>query len=466
MSERKYLQVNLDTDTLPTSSVMHDANGNTLAKLDLNLSSNLIGNIAAGKLPKKVEMKVTKISLPVSNVPFSFAEVRQFTEHYITLKAAMILLPSRISQDGELYPNPSPIAGNPFFWPDNIVPRELRLPYPVSFADRDKWVDEAKRFSLIPINDFKTLLNAMTETHQFIADSCTPRACPIINYQIENNRLVFTSKAQYVKNGNAPLPQCSFYDRFRALSLVNGYNLVFQPVQYNWKECDPEVSSTSALNAVNPYLIAGNDHLRKLLPTLPWIKYDIANVPVADAVRARWLGVNNNDPSLYVLDTRTTSVYYSKSSPDTAIAETSSTQATTILWREGGTWEVKLAFEEINPISFCGVTSFVLMTNGLDATQQVFPINITENSDAATQIPILEVYHPVWKELNDRSDRIIVAKEEFTNTPIFTTNNYSSICDRNITFSFYNVLSGGKIYPLSLYPYTRFCLQLTLALYY
>ena len=132
MTERKYLQLNLDTDTLPTSSVMHDVAGNTLAKLDLNLSSNLIGNLAGGKLPKKVEFKVTKLSVPLSGVPFTYVPFRSLTEAGIVSKAVYTVLPYTLNNVGQLVLSDNPLISRTMFArPNSLIPRYLVFPYDV-----------------------------------------------------------------------------------------------------------------------------------------------------------------------------------------------------------------------------------------------------------------------------------------------------------------------------------------------
>lgn len=482
MTERKYLQVNLDTDTLPTSSVMHDVSGNTLAKLDLNLSSNLIGNTAAGKLPSRVELKVTKMSIPVANVPFAVTDIEDlqstapmYRDFGITLRAAMILIPTYIRDNGNFYDSRAyATASNPFSNRSGLHPKRLTLPYPVSGSDRSRWIEEANRLGVIPIHDLQDILLAISECQQAIMDEAEARSAPLVRYHIKNGKLTFSTKPQITERGNPAIPQSPYYYDYHEF-VWNGQHWISHAMTFDGSVDDPDVNLSPL-----PYVIGGNDQLRKLLPTLPWRKYSINDVPAYSLLpiqKNEWIDINHNNPEVYILDMRSAQVDYCKYEPEYfCLAH----EINTTPGEEYPTWEedvgsrtvqfnkqqVDLSFPEVNPISFSGVTSFVLMVNGLDASQQIFPVNITRNSDAATQIPILEVYYPVWNTIADRSDKVLISKDEFTNTPVFTTNNYSSICDRNITFTLYNVLSGGKLYPLTLFPHTRFCLQLTLCLYY
>ena len=474
MTERKYLQLNLDTDTLPTSSVMHDALGNTLAKLDLNLSSNLIGNIAAGKLPSKVEMKVTKLSIPVANVPFSIADVERLEtsaagtrDFGIVLRAAMMLIPGYLRNNGNFIDLGAYISApsKPFSDRSGLHPKNLTLPYPTSGTDRARWIEEAKQYGVMPIHDLSDILVSISNCQQAIMDNAQARSAPLVKYHIKDGKFTFSTKPQITVRGNPALPQSPFYFDYHEFTW-EGQNWVSQAMTFDNSIDDPDVILTPL-----PYLVAGNESLRKLLPTLPWKKYSIHDVPensLAAIQKAEWININHDDPTIYILDMRSTHVEYSKYQPEYFSLAHMVDEEEEIGSRQTqfNHQQIDLSFPEVNPISFSAITSFILMVNGLDTSQQIFPVNITVNSDAATQIPILEVYYPAWDTVSDRSDKILVSKEEFTNSPVFTTNNYSSICDRNITFTMYNVLSGGKIYPLTIFPHTRFCMQLTFALYY
>lgn len=476
MTERKYLQVNLDTDTLPTSSVMHDALGNTLAKLDLNLTSNLIGNIAAGKLPSKVEMKVTKLSIPVANVPFSIGDVERLEtsapgsrDFGIVLRAAMMLIPGSIRNNGNFSDLSAYIASptRPFSDRSGLHPKNLTLPYPTSGSDRTRWIEEVKRYGAVPIHDLSDILVSLSKCHQAIMDNAQARSAPIIKYHIKDGKFTFSTKPQIVVQGNPALPQSPYYFDYHEFTWL-GQDWVSHAMTF---DDSVPIADPNVILSPLPYLVAGNDSLRKLLPTLPWKKYSIYEVPdnsLAAIQKAEWININHDDPTIYILDMRSTQVDYSKYEPEyfSLAHSVDYEEDTSSRTAQSNRQQIDLSFPEVNPISFSAITSFILMVNGLDTTQQVFPVNITANSDAATQIPIIEVYYPVWNTLTDRSDKIIVSKEEFTNSPVFTTNNYSSICDRNITFTMYNVLGGGKIYPLTIFPHTRFCMQLSLALYY
>lgn len=466
MTERKYLQLNLDTDTLPTSSVMHDVAGNTLAKLDLNLSSNLIGNLAGGKLPKKVEFKVTKLSVPVSGVPFTYVPYDAFVTDGVRSRAVYTILPYVLNNVGQLVRSSNFMFDNTMFArPDALAPRKLIFPYNIDSPSLAAFKEDIVKTGEFPVQSIYDILNSLNDAHKTIMAAAVPVGFTRLEYRIENEKLKISTLSRMENQGLGPLPMSPFYERFEMVIFPSGTGT---SNQYFYPHLQSMANVTMESGELNwdftkihhPYCIGGNRYLRDMLPTLPWVRVDTRS----QTLPFIWPDFNDGDPYMYVLDTRKTTVSINKS-----VAPYEFKTSGVGTFRTGVTdnySELVLSFEDVNPISFSTITSFVLMTNGLDATQQIFPVNITANSDASTQIPVLEVYFPLWKTISDQSDRIIIDKEQFTNQPLFVTNNYSSICERNITFQLYNVRSGGKLSPLVIRPGTRFCLQITFALYY
>lgn len=466
MTERKYLQLNLDTDTLPTSSVMHDVAGNTLAKLDLNLSSNLIGNLAGGKLPKKVEFKVTKLSVPLSGIPFTYVPYRSLSSVGVQSKAVYTVLPYTLNNVGQLVVSDNPLLSHTMFArPGVLAPRYLMFSYDIDSPSVQAFKEEIIKTGEFPVPSIYDILHSLNDAHQQIMSAAVPVGFSRLEYRVENERFQILTFSRTENQGLGPLPMCPFYDRLEVVTYPSGSTSSTAAFYPHLQSAANVTMTTGELNwdytkVQHPYCIGGNRYLRDMLPTLPWIRVDTRSQELPFV----WPDYTDGDPYIYVLDTRKTTMTINKSVSPYEFAINSA-----LSQRKGVTdnySELLLSFEDVNPISFSSVTSFVLMTNGLDATQQIFPVNITANSDASTQIPVLEVYFPLWKTISDQSDRIIVDKEQFTNQPLFVTNNYSSICERNITFQLYNVRSGGKLSPLVIRPGTRFCLQITFALYY
>lgn len=468
MIDRKYLQVNLDTDTLPTSAVMHDVAGNTLAKLDLNLSSNLIGNIASGRLPHKVEFKVTKLSIPLADVPFTYVPFASLADTGVVSKAIYTVVPYVLDNTGQLVTKAG-FNSTAFAFSDKLAPTNLYFPYDIDSPSVAAYKDDIAKTGEFPIHSIYELLNAINAAHRTMFSAAVPYGFSTMEFFIENDKIKIRAASRTENMGLGTLPMSHFYDKFEQVNTTvqptNPQTTIFYP--HLSTPADTTVVTGSDLNwqyydaMRHPYCIAGNKYLRDLMPSLPWVRVDTRTV----VLPYTWTDANEGDPYMYVLDTRKTTYSINKSTVPYDWSMLASGSISRML-RITNAAELILSFEDINPISFCGITSFVLMTNGLDATQQVFPVNITTAADASTQIPILEVYHPLWQNLSDQSDRVIVDKEQFTNQPLFTTNHYTSICDRNITFQLFNVRSGGKLSPLTIKPKARFCLQITFALYY
>lgn len=468
MTERKYLQVNLDTDTLPTSSVTKDVDGNPLAKLSLSLSSNLIGNLAGGKLPSKVEFKVTKMSVPVSNVPFCYAPFRTFAEQGVESQAMYVVLPYVLDGEGRLVRGANALYTPVMFVHEDYI-RPQRLVFP--FRHTKDVIDAARREVMangsFEIQSVYDIVNSLNKANKDIFASAIPVGFDRLEYRFEDDKFKIATFSREENQGLGPMPNNPFLERLENQSFPSGSVLMRDEF---WPHLQTQENLTMLEGNLNwsydvvrhPYSICGNQALRDMLSSLPWVRVDTRGIELP----YDWSMMNDGDPYIYVLDTMKTSFKINTSVAPYVFTISNNQSAARQTAIVKNSPELVLTFDDVNPVSFSNITSFVLMTSGLDATQQVFPVNITANSDAATQIPVLEVYHPLWQNISDMSDRVLIDKEQFTNQPLFMTNNYSSICERNITFQLYNVRSGGKLYPLTIRPGTRFCLQLTFALYY
>ena len=476
MTERQYLQLNLDTDTLPTSSVMHDSLGNTLAKLDMNLSSNLVGNLARGRLPQKVDFKITKMSIPVTNIPFSYIPFEELRTNGMESKALMIVVPYAVSRYGSFVRTNAIYTGTDnrsFEAEDSIRAHKLIFDYKAQGDDLTRLAAATREHQAFAVNSLYDIIEALNSCLLECFKESIPYGRPQVQFRLKDDKLQIVSYSRMENNGFGPLPNCSFYRSCENLTLpIPGqeYQIRSFHVRPHLQSKDDYTDSTFTWQNYDlcraPFSICGNQHLRDLLPSLPWIRVDTNRVSNFNA-RYHWDDSNGGDATLYVLDTyKTTYTIEEYPAPiyimDTGTAIPQTPQVGTLLKHS----QLVLTFEDVSPLSMSSISSFVLMTNGLDASQQIFPVNITANSDASSQIPIIEVYYPLWERIEDKSDRIIVTKDDFTNSPTFSTNNYCSICDRNITFQLYASTAGGKLIPVSLVPRARFALQITFALYY
>ena len=125
---------------------------------------------------------------------------------------------------------------------------------------------------------------------------------------------------------------------------------------------------------------------------------------------------------------------------------------------------VRLTFtwDNLPVVTLSPIQSIVLTLQGMNLTQEIFPINMTQPSGSSltSSIAVVENYFPVVSTLRDLHDELIVARETFEDIPTFKLPLDSSK-ERSLTFSAKYITKDGNMHQLYIPPNGVYTLQLT-----
>ena len=120
-------------------------------------------------------------------------------------------------------------------------------------------------------------------------------------------------------------------------------------------------------------------------------------------------------------------------------------------------------FPDVDLTSIIDISSFVVQMSGVDLTQQTYPINIIQSSNSAaltTNVPIIEVYYPLWNTISDMSTNLIISKDVFTNAaPIVLNRN--AMYERNFSIIISYITKSGKLKQVFIPPESNLSVQIT-----
>lgn len=479
MIDRKILKLNTSTATSSTSAGNRkDAEGHQYAIVDLQLPSNLMGNITRAGLPKKIEMSVSRFNIPLNNLVLARVPLVNYDlERGARTKGIMTLWPFTLDSAYDVTPGNWEVQ-HPFIFDNTGEGRfdypieDLYLPFPCppDTMQFRHWVQEnTQRNQTYPIHDFNTVLKALTTMHGNLLHRLLTPSLPYIYYSFKNGKFTIESGVRYdreqnLMNGVLPYGwwaeplQCGVQLPVRAVAGENTYT---------------HEGVTLANVRQRPYSIVVNQTIRDIFPTLPWKRIDLSRVKDREeAITGRyienWKTRNNHDHSdtAFILSTDEAVLSFET---DPCWYEAFSSFGENPPLGGGSLHPVKVSytFENVNPISFCDITSFIIVAQGLPGDTQFLPVNIPSemvDSSITTNFPVLEVYYPLWQSLSDLSTNMVLSRDNFTNTALIDLPP-SALTERNISFQVYMYHYDGTLSPLTLLPDQHFSLQLTFALY-
>lgn len=232
---------------------------------------------------------------------------------------------------------------------------------------------------------------------------------------------------------------------------------------------------------IDPFVIGGNLSLKKMFPSLPWIKIS-KNMFYSDAIRdvttssyvpierqinpqifidASSRGNGESDENLYILDTRQTSASVLTTHPYKVLL--------------GSNYEVYkipefvLKFTASDAVSLTTINSILLTMNGVVFNQEVYPVNFTSLSASSAQtgtIPVIENYLPLITRPSDLTTNMIVSRTDFANAAPIKINP-SLLKERSIKFKLHYVTKTGEMKEMLIpddAPFTfQLCFGLTIA---
>lgn len=232
---------------------------------------------------------------------------------------------------------------------------------------------------------------------------------------------------------------------------------------------------------IDPFVIGGNLSLKKMFPSLPWIKIS-KDMFYSDAIRdtttssyvpierqinpqlfidASSRGNGESDENLYILDTRQTSASVLTTHPYKVLL--------------GSEYEVYkipefvLKFTASDAVSLSTINSILLTMNGVVFNQEVYPVNFTSQSASSAQtgtIPVIENYLPLITRPSDLTTNMIVSRTDFANAAPIKINP-SLLKERSIKFKLHYVTKNGEMKEMLIpddAPFTfQLCFGLTIA---
>lgn len=489
MSDRIYLRTNFSSATAPAASGGRQVNsvGDEYARIPLQLPTNIIDQ---SKKPERIEMLLTKMSIPLGRVPIAqipFDDLSIFpgitplppltpvlprTE--IVTQAIGTLWPFTLDRKGNVVP--TSYANTQFFnssgsnsWPIHkfIFPLS-KIRGSAAFTEE---IREMYNSKTIPIHTPEELMGFLEDGYTKAFHDIIQHYWPINPLQRERPKFRFTiknSRLQIEMDTGGMLTQFIPYTKELFYFNERGTMLWYNGNPYTTFAYNEGEFVTNQITSLRGFSLVANQVLRDLLPGLPWIKVDNRSLPqhVLDTGEGQslfhWDEVSPNDPYFYVLDTWDINLTWSEMRTYPPTSELGSTLTYV---------EAKspiFTFDSLNMISVVPITSFVVMLNGLTFTPQTYPININPlNPDAAqiTSIPIIEVYQPLWNDISDITTNMVISKDAFTNAAPFVLTP-DSLGERNLIFEVYYITTDGGMHLLTIPAGTAITLQICYSIVY
>ena len=113
------------------------------------------------------------------------------------------------------------------------------------------------------------------------------------------------------------------------------------------------------------------------------------------------------------------------------------------------------------------IQSFVLVLNGIQCTEEIQPINISQpaGSSLVSTIPIIENYYSLASTIRDLHDELVVVRDDFNDSAVYKMNT-SAGQERSITLSAKYITKDGRLHQMYIPKNGVFSLQLTFGISY
>lgn len=482
MEEQFNFRANFSNTTTPSSSGGRQLNeyGEEIASIPLQLPTNLI---PVTRRPKRVEVQLSKLNVPLTNVPVAQLPVREvlftsYTHANIRSTGLVTIWPFHHSGGGTLsgrgYQMPfyrAPAGGPPpsYIWPVGRVNIPIRGT--LENTKTRAFVKHVEERKMYDFYTFEELCGCIT--HSF--ETCLKQILSAVGGDDFPVADVFTPYFTIGSNGEMKV---TMYNRGSKYALAP-----FHPEIYDrngslrdslypfCKRIDRAGACQETYNGdrySGAFSLVVNHVIRDLFPSLPWIEYDNdelvkwADHPALCDEIPGWTDRNDGDSKFYALDTTAASLSVDQYANEcTFKGDASSSQR--IL-----TSNVNFSFMNVSFLSVIPVMCFCVTLDGIGMSKQSFPVNIsqpTASSALTAQLPILEVYYPFWQDLKDLSTNLIVVKDAFSNTAPIVLDE-AAIHERNIRVTVHYVTKDGWIHKLTIPPSSYFSFQMCFSIFY
>ena len=130
---------------------------------------------------------------------------------------------------------------------------------------------------------------------------------------------------------------------------------------------------------------------------------------------------------------------------------------------------VQLSFEWSNlpTVVLSPISSIVLTLDGMNVSQEIHPINITQPSGSSliASFPLIENFYSLASTIRDLHDELVVVKDSFDDTATLSLSNISGQ-ERSLRLSAKYITKDGKLYQIYIPKNGVFSLQLTFGIDY
>lgn len=483
MSDLQYARVNAST---ATSQVRYNARGEKFGEIYLELPNNILD---VGDTIVNARMAVMKMQVPLAKVPVAEMEIESNAGNELNLAGLCSVLP--VSYRDGVWADPPSHLRNYFLGRDFIV----SVPMQVPAHDPEEMGRGYHDF--LSVGEFLNSLSDCMDEAVIING----------NRGVGAGNVIIPPKARFICNtdNTISLKMTPGYalitDSLSATNEVRDFPLPWCAGTAIWASdhaatvADPDPTSPVVYNVDGSVITAipqgffyvFNEALARKFPSLPFIK--VKNDPTTPHYLTMW-----HEPDLYLLDTTSpvfslqqNAIQYSahegggggrstrsvdvvmdaeerRAGPSRAYAEGNlgvnqyfavSSQVepsppdptpAPLEYRTLSMPEFTYHFTDSDAVTISSVRSICLTMTGGNFNQQVFPVNVTPSQLAAAQttnIPILEVYYPVWSRPSDMTTDMIISRESFSNAAPIEISPYL-LRERTLTFKLFYITSKGE----------------------
>ena len=470
MSDTQYLKLNTSINTGSNASTLErNSDGDVKAVIELRLPDSLSREEDIQSIDLQVsKMRLSLNNLPIALVPVDSQTIRYQFEHNEPITTLMWIgfWAYFVADDGSILPHEQPSSG--MFYPkSSIVP--IRLP--LTFETFD--IDFAERTGSLPVKRYETLMyaleSALNELHSLLFSTTYPVTkhtleCEVnltadtfsidyrvVNFFSYNNAFLFGTPGIYTKGVTSPASYSTLAAVRKEMTINNRSEIDVFPTS---------TGETSLIYGSWGINIIGNSYLKNLLNFLPWLTSPKRFSDLLAFQRPlTYGGASYNDTDLfYILNSVSASAeqYWS---PAYAKQTATSTYAYKFL-------SVLYTWRNVPTILLSPVSSVVLLLDGIGVNPQILPVNMKQKqgSSLTTSIPVIENYFPLVTSIRDLHDDLVISRDAFANTALFTIP-ASSITERTLRFRAGYITKDGQLFDLFISPTGTFSIQLTLALH-
>lgn len=491
LEKKEYYRVNV---TSATSTPNYTEDGKRKAEIDMQLPENLISLSNQGRITD-VKMAVMKMNLPLSEVPTTYANITnilKFTEEI----------------DGQPYDTYTVVTDLQIgIIPGEIINNEIYLGGDIGLTNRaEQQIEDSRRFfKKFPLESDPSYgeLMAPAEVSFPLLDqlSLPESQLPVhVSKLMETRKIYFDNINQFLRTISVPLKNryaqavktgtipnqaretCIWFDvnqdntislHFIPSGISSGFpsgdhflSTIFSVLTNPTLKFFPVLNESHSPDTTvgiwknQPFMIAVNERLKNMLPTLPWIKiqntkevifcdnYGTSAIhPLTDNKhRGIFFGSTWWGKSIYVLDSSQATLTISSTRKIVSVFDEQHPAHSNYIELP----ELVYTFPCSDAVSISFVSSFILTMNGVTFNQEVLPVNykskvgLTNGSTLTGTIPIIENYVPLSTKPSDLKTNMILSRVDFSNAAPISVS-ASVLKERNIKFKFFYITDEGDM---------------------